>query len=160
MTTEQHPDHARNQSVLDVFLAFREADMDLWRRAGNALDLTTNGMLALAVILRSHSRGAPARQVDVRTALQLSAAGASSIVDALVKAGLVRREPLESDRRAVLLVPAYAGGPVEEEVARADRVFMDLLAAESPESIAAFARILGGMTDYVRSQFPPGRTGA
>ena len=154
MTPSDKRNDPRLRAALDAFLEFRVADIDIWRRAGQMLDLTTNAMMVLAVVLRSHYRGEAVRQVDIRTALHLSAAGASTIIDVLEERGLVKREPFEGDRRALRIVPTIEGHAVEQIVAEADDYLLDLLAEMQPDEVAAVVRVFDAMRVYGASQFP------
>ena len=131
--------------ALGVFLDFREADMLLWRRAGNALGLSAMAMLALAQVLRAHARDAPVRQVDLSEALQLSPAGTSAIVTALEERDLVRRVPSATDGRAVNIVPGDGSAEIGAGLLAADDVFLRLVAEVSPEGLRGFLHIMGGM---------------
>lgn len=154
MTSSDKRNDPRLRAALDAFIDFRVADMDIWRRAGALLDLTTNGSMVLAYVLRQHSLGETVRQVDIRTALQLSAAGASTIIDVLEQRGLVRREPFEGDRRALSIVPTIEGHAIEEVVRVADDRFFELAASVTPAELDAFVRILDGMREHGVEQFP------
>lgn len=156
MTSSDKRNDPRLRAALDAFIDFRVADMDIWRRAGARLDLTTNGSMVLAYVLRQHSLGEVVRQVDIRTALQLSAAGASTIVDVLERRGLVRREPFEGDRRALSIVPTIEGHAIEEVVRIADDRFFELAASVTPAELEAFVRILDGMREHGVGQFTAG----
>ncbi len=154
MTSSDKRNDPRLRAALDAFIDFRVADMDIWRRAGALLDLTTNGSMVLAYVLRQHSLGETVRQVDIRTALQLSAAGASTIIDVLEQRGLVRREPFHGDRRALSIVPTIEGHAIEEIVRTADDRFFELAASVTPAELDAFVRILDGMREHGVGQFP------
>lgn len=156
MTSSEKRNDPRLRAALDAFIEFRVADMDIWRRAGAALDLTTNGMMVLAYVLRQHSLGEVVRQVDIRNALQLSAAGASTIIDVLEERELVRREPFAGDRRALSIVPTLQGSQVEDSVRVADDRFFELADSVTPAELAAFVRILDGMREHGATQFPVG----
>lgn len=54
-------------------------------------------------------RRSPVRQVDISRDLNISGAGVSSAVDAMVKRGLVRRQETEDDRRVVLIIREKEG---------------------------------------------------
>ncbi|WP_284232186.1 MarR family winged helix-turn-helix transcriptional regulator [Arenivirga flava] len=152
MSSEKRSD-PRLRAALDAFIEFRVADMDIWRRAGTELDLTTNGMMVLAYVLRQHSLGEVVRQVDICNALRLSAAGASTIIDVLEERELVRREPFAGDRRALSVVPTLQGSKVEETVRIADDRFFELADSVTPAELDAFVRILDGMRVHGLSQF-------
>lgn len=153
MTQHDEPDTASIAAALDAFLAFRETDMELWRRAGNDLGLTMLAMLALARILRAHAAGSPLRQVDLGKRLQISAAGTSQIIDALEERRLVRREPIASDRRAVALVPGAAADPVARDVLDGDAEFTKLAKRISPEGLRAFVHMMRGMEAVSAAKF-------
>ncbi len=149
------------EEALSAFLSFRESDMDLWRRAGAALNLSSSAALVLSIVLRSDENGAPVRQVDVQRLARLSAAGTSAIADDLVRRCLIARIPHPNDGRAVLLVAGADAGPIMAKINRVDDEFRALAAELSPEALAGVIHVLDGMrrTGDSEYQAAPG-TGA
>jgi DNA-binding MarR family transcriptional regulator len=141
-------------AALEVFLAFREADLDLWRRAAASLELSPNGMLLLLQVVRATRIGKAVRSTDVRETLRLSAAGASTMIENLVQRQLVRRLPIDGDRRGFTIVATDAGEDLVDDLGRGDQVFLDAIAELEPEHLASFAHVLQTMLDHVRTRFP------
>ncbi len=136
-----------------AFLAFREADIELWRRAGNDLGLTTLGMLVLARVLRAAAAESPLRQIDLARSLHLSPAGVSQIIDTLEGRGLVRRSPSTRDRRAVDLLLGPDAEAIARDVLAGDAEFARLAAEHSPAQLRSFASIMRGMAAVSSDKF-------
>lgn len=133
--------------ALVAFLAFRNADMDLWRRAGLVAGLSHSAMLALTLILRSDAAGEPLRQVAVQTELRISPAGTSAIVTELVGRGLVRRTADPADGRASLLVAGEAAPFVTAQLRQHDEEFRELVAEVPTEHLRTLVHVLDGMRE-------------
>ncbi|GMA27167.1 MarR family transcriptional regulator [Arenivirga flava] len=139
--------------ALAAFLAFREADMDLWRRAGLVARLSHSSMLALTMILRADAAGEPLRQVSVQTALRISPAGTSAIVTELVGRELVRRTADPADGRAFLLVAGEAAPFVSEQLRQHDDEFRALVAEVPSEHLRTLVHVLDGMRERGEQQY-------
>lgn len=135
------------EHALAAFLAFRNADMDLWRRAGLVARLSHSSMLALTLILRADAAGDPLRQVAVQTALRISPAGTSAIVTELVGRGLVRRTTDPADGRAFLLVAGEAAPFVTAQLRQHDDEFRELVAEVPAEHLRTLVEVLDGMRE-------------
>lgn len=110
---------------------------------------------ALTVIVNAERQGAPATPGDLQRALTLTSGAVTGLVDRLVRAGHVRRQPDERDRRRVRLHSGEAGrrlgqqffGPLGE---RTDRI----MAARSPAELAVIesflAEVVGATVSYRR----------
>lgn len=133
------------ERALAAFLAFRNADMDLWRRASLVAKLSHSSMLALALILRADAAGDPLRQVAVQTLLRISPAGTSAIVSELAERGLVRRQADPADGRAFLLVGGEAAPMVAEQLRQHDDEFRELVADVPAEHLLSLVQVLDGM---------------
>lgn len=86
-------------------------------------------------LLAEIDRLQPVRSADVARAVGVTQATASTLVDALVRDGLVAREPDDRDRRAVRLTTTKEGGKQAREwrvqyYAAAHELFAGLSAAE------------------------------
>lgn len=132
-------------AALLAFLAFRNADMELWRRASSELGLTIQGTRVLARIIRSSEAGAPVRQVDLARSMQMSPAGLSQIIDILEARGLVRRTPHPTDRRAYGIEPGEGSAPIAQVFSDYFAEFNRLSADLTAEQLAAITRIMRGM---------------
>lgn len=136
---------ASGAAALQAFLAFRNADMDLWRRASTRLGLSIQATRVLARIIRSSGMAAPLRQVDLTRSMQMSPAGLSQVIDVLEERGLVRRAPHATDRRAYGIEPAEAAAPIARMFAEYFAEFNRLAAELTPDQRAAFTAVMRGM---------------
>lgn len=146
------------ETVVRAVAEFREAELRLWRRAGAALNLTLNAMLALAAILRGEAEGAPLRQVDVREQLMMSPAGVSATINELERRGFVRREPDPADRRAMRLRAGEHAGPIAERLANADVAIRAKAEQFTPEMRGAIVAILDEARGYGDRTYPQDAT--
>lgn len=147
-------EHAGVEAVVRAIAEFREAELQLWRRAGVELELTFSAMLALAAILRGEASGTPLRQVDVRNQLLLSAAAVSSTVDELERRGFVRREADPADRRATLLRAGDHAGPIAQKLEDANTVVRQRARQLPPEALATVVALIQDAQHYGDSAYP------
>lgn len=134
-----------NEAARDAFLAFRNADMELWRRASTTLGLSLLATRVLARIIRSGERGTLLRQVDLSRTLQISPAGLSQIIDVLEERDLVRRTPHATDGRAHGIEPGEAAAPIAQVLLDYYTEFNRLTAAMPQDQLDAFTRVMRGM---------------
>ncbi len=145
MSVSEPTDEASGAAALQAFLAFRNADMDLWRRASTHLGLSIQATRVLARIIRSSEMAVPLRQVDLKHSMQMSAAGLSQVIDVLEERRLVRRVPHTTDRRAYGLEPGEAAEPIARVFDEYFAAFDRLAAGLTPEQRAAVTTVMRGM---------------
>jgi len=148
-------DRQQREDALAAFIALRESDMRVWRRASASLDLSSPGTFALTMILRADLREQPLRQIDLGQALRLSPAGVSSIVDDLEKRRLVQRAVSSSDRRAFLLRAGEAAGSLLDALRRSDEevlAYMDECTPDQVEAITALLERVRALRDSTFSE--------
>lgn len=138
-------DDGLHVAALQAFLAFRNADMELWRRASSTLGLTIQATRVLARIIRSSDAAAPLRQVDLSRSMQMSPAGLSQIIDHLEEREFVRRVPHPTDRRARGIEPGAAAAPIAQVFLEYFAEFNRLSAGMTPEQLSAVVKIMRGM---------------
>lgn len=102
-------------------------------------------------------RDGPVTQRALADALGVTPRAVTGIVDALAEAGLVRREPHPTDRRATWVTPTERGRAVTDGFV-AGRQDMEALffADESPADLEAFGRVVDGVTRRVRARLEQG----
>lgn len=135
----------RSHAALHAFLAFRNADMDLWRRASAELGLTIQATRVLARIIRSADAGLPLRQVDLTRAMQMSPAGLSQIINQLEERQLVRRVRLAADRRAYGIEPGQETAPIARVFAEYFAEFHRLTSGMTADQLTAVVDLMRGM---------------
>jgi len=114
-------------------------------RRVDAFGLTVPQYVALSVIGK---QGPGVTMSEVGESLQLPASTVTSIVDRLVRDGLVERGILPSDRRAVVATLTETGADVVASVEfnrRNDLV--EMLSGLDDDNLEAFAHDLGGMLE-------------
>jgi DNA-binding MarR family transcriptional regulator len=89
--------------VLDALNDYRAAETAMLRRTRAARGHGETDALALRYLQDASRRGEGLRPTELAHRLGLSTASVTSLVDRLVRSGLVRRVPHPSDRRSTLL---------------------------------------------------------
>jgi DNA-binding MarR family transcriptional regulator len=95
----------------------------------------------------------PARLADIMAQVGVGQATASTLVDGLVRDGLIARQPDPSDGRAMRLVATAAGATAAKQwraayVRLAERMFGEV----AEEDRAAFVRVLAQLESAARAQ--------
>lgn len=109
------------------------------------------------VMLASHGRS---RAQDLAALLEVTPSTGSRMVDRLVRKGLVRRRPVEGDRRAVDLEPTATGRALVDAVTQARRQEIARIVRRVPVSVRpelvaalhAFAEAAGEVPEQSWSQ--------
>jgi MarR family transcriptional regulator, transcriptional regulator for hemolysin len=107
-----------------------------WRVALNRrlkhLKLSQAGWMTVALVAEARQRMS---QIELAHALGVEAATVVSMVDRLVKSGLVLREPSETDRRVKLIVLTDSGRAVYKQVKTQAVAFRAELLSQEDESL-------------------------
>lgn len=91
-------------AMIAALEASGRANQELQRRVRAASGLGETDTVAVLHLLTASAEGRLVTPKDLAARLQISTAAASGLVDRLVRAGYVRREPHPSDRRGVTVV--------------------------------------------------------
>jgi DNA-binding MarR family transcriptional regulator len=136
--------------VLNLLRKYREAERRMRVRTRDSMRMGETDLVALRFLLKATRAGTLVRQRDLATALEITAASASALVDRLIRDGYVRRVPHPDDRRSVAIEPT---SKTDEEVrATLGEMHQRMLAAVeslSPEELAAVAKFLTALTRSV-----------
>jgi DNA-binding MarR family transcriptional regulator len=104
---DAHPIAGRQQilftDLLNALSEYRAAETSMLRRTRPIMDRGATDSLALRYIEEASSAGEGLRPTELAVRLGLSSASVTTLVDRLVRRGVVAREPHPRDRRAVLL---------------------------------------------------------
>ena len=124
-----------------------------WRQALDRrlkyLGVSQASWMTIAVAAKSP---APLSQSELADALGVEGATMVAMVDRLVKAGLVVREPSTTDRRVKRVVLTQAGNLLYERVrAEAAAFRKELLADMEPKKLLAATEILEGLQNLIDS---------
>ena len=79
--------------VLNLLRRYREAERRMRLRTRGSMGMGETDLIAVRLLLRRHQAGQLMRQRDLASALEITAASASALVDRLVKSGHARRVP-------------------------------------------------------------------
>jgi MarR family transcriptional regulator for hemolysin len=122
-----------------------------WRQALDRrlkyLGLSQASWMTIAVAAKAPS---PLSQSELADRLGVEGATMVAMVDRLVKAGLVTREPSTTDRRVKRVVLTPAGTRLYGKVrAQADAFRQELLAHTDPKKLLAATELLEGLQDSI-----------
>lgn len=141
------PDSAGPVDVLNLLRRYREAERRMRQRTRDSMSMGETDLLALRHLLRETRAGRPVRQRDLATALEISPASASALVDRLIKDGYARRSPHPDDRRSVIIeTTARTDDEVRATLGRMHRRMLDAVEALTPQELAAVAKFLAALT--------------
>ncbi len=136
--------------VLEALQVYRAAESAMRRRTGAAMGIGDNDMLALRFILDNHAAGRVTASKDVSGYLGISSASTSTLLDRLVKNGLIERRPSARDKRSNEIVPTAAAlGDTGPLLAQAQAQIAAATAELSPEEAATVTRFLTKMRETV-----------
>jgi len=124
-----------------------------WRQALDRrlkyLGVSQASWMTIAVAAKSPS---PLSQSELADRLAVEGATMVAMVDRLVKAGLVVREPSTTDRRVKRVVLTHAGNHLYEKVrAEAAAFRKELLAQMEPKKLLAATELLEGLQSIIES---------
>ena len=136
--------------VLEALQVYRAAEAAMRRRTGAAMGIGDNDMLALRFILDNHAAGRVTASKDVSAYLGISSASTSTLIDRLVRNGLIERRPSSRDKRSNEIVPTAAAlGDTGPLLAAAQEQIAAATAELSPEEAATVTRFLTKMRETV-----------
>lgn len=135
--------------ILDALSDYRAAETAMLRRTRAARGHGETDALALRYLQDAFRRGEDLRPTELAHRLDLSSASVTSVVDRLVRNGLVRREPHPSDRRSSVLRPAPDPDGPRSPSGLDQHLMMDVLQAMSPEQLSTIQDFLQRMRDAV-----------
>jgi DNA-binding MarR family transcriptional regulator len=136
------------EDLLDRVLELVVVLDDDMTQAIEALGLTP----ARTHLLWELGRRGPVPQRVVAEALKVTPRAVTGLVDALVKDGLVTREPHPSDRRATLVTLTPRGETLVAQLRRDHKALARaLFASMSDREVDTFSRSLAGLVDRLRA---------
>ena len=91
--------------VLGALREFRRADEQMRQRMSVVLGVNPLDMRALQMVIAADREQRPLSPGDLSSALRVTSAATTKLVDRLIASGHVTRSPHPSDRRSVLLSP-------------------------------------------------------
>lgn len=123
-------------SIQERFSAALHHSARTWRVALNRrlkyLGLSQAGWMTIALAAEA---GTPMSQIELAQALGVEAATMVSMVDRLVKSGLVLRQPSETDRRVKFIALTDAGRAAYEQVKAQATTFRAELLSQEDEAL-------------------------
>lgn len=138
-----------------VLARLRSAERDYDGRVEQRLGIGTTDLAALRLIGIGVGRGEIVRAVDLAGALRITTAAVSLLVDRLVRAGYVAREPDPSDGRGRILCMTEKAERAVDETDRPTYGAIRSIAEAIPDSEAASVAALIEAVSRVLEVRPP-----
>ena len=144
-----YPGHSPEPvDVLNLLRRYREAERRMRLRTRGSMGMGETDLIAVRLLLRRHQAGQLMRQRDLASALEITAASASALVDRLVKSGHVRRVPHPEDRRSVAIEPTTQSDvEVRATLGAMHERMLSATESLSPDELRAAARFLAALTE-------------
>jgi len=142
--------HPGPVDVLNALREFRTSESAMRRRTRSSISMGETDLLALRYLLDAQAAGVGIRPTELAARLGITSASMTSLVDRLVAAGHVSREPHPSDRRAVILRPTPgADEEVRHNLNQMHKRMLEAAEELSPEEIKAVMHFLMRMREAV-----------
>ncbi|WP_457945936.1 MarR family winged helix-turn-helix transcriptional regulator [Pseudarthrobacter sp. alpha12b] len=136
--------------VINALREFRSSESAMRRRTRSSVAMGETDLLALRYLLDAEATGVGIRPTELAARLGITSASMTSLVDRLVAAGHVTREPHPSDRRAVILRPTPgADAAVQHNLDQMHKRMLEAAESLSPEEIKAVMHFLLRMREAV-----------
>ncbi|NUT69608.1 MarR family winged helix-turn-helix transcriptional regulator [Pseudarthrobacter sp. C4D7] len=141
--------------VINALREFRTSESAMRRRTRSSAAMGETDLLALRYLIDAEAAGAEIRPTQLGARLGITSASMTSLVDRLVAAGHVTREPHPSDRRAVLLRPTPgADEEVRHNLNQMHKRMLEAAESLSAEEIKAVMHFLSSMREAVDAVEP------
>lgn len=129
--------------VLDLLRRYREAERRMRARTRDSMGMGETHLSALRYLLQADRGGHKVRQRDLASALEITPASASALVDRLVRDGYARRAPHPQDRRSVVVEPtAKTDHEVRATLGAMHRSMLAAVEGLTPAELAGAAAFL------------------
>ena len=159
--------YADNDSVVQILHAlrqFRRSDQEMRRRMSADMDMNETDMQALQIVIAAEKSQRLVTPRDLSTALGISTASTTKLLDRLTASGHLERHPHPSDRRALVITATdHAHNEVRERLERMHAAMREVAAsvpATSRTAVADFLVQMATMLDVEGTQAaPPARGG-
>src|SRR6478609_861732 len=136
--------------VINALREFRISESAMRRRIRSKLATRATDLLALRYLIDAEAAGVGIRPTQLAARLGITSASMTSLVDRLVAAGHVIREPHPSDRRAVILRPTPgADDEVRHNLNQLHKRMLEAAESLTPEEITAVMNFLLRMREAV-----------
>jgi len=136
--------------VINALREFRTSESAMRRRTRSSAAMGETDLLALRYLIDAEAAGVGIRPTQLAARLGITSASMTSLVDRLVAAGHVTREPHPSDRRAVIIRPTPgADEEVRHNLNQMHKRMLEAAESLSVEEIKAVMHFLGCMREAV-----------
>ncbi|GAA1724311.1 MarR family transcriptional regulator [Isoptericola hypogeus] len=138
-------------AMLEALRVFRRADQDMRARISAGMAMNVTDLQALQIVIAAETRGEPATPRALATALHISTASTTKLLDRLTASGHLRREPHPSDRRSLVIVATeHAHQEVRERLTRMHERMAEIgreVPAGARPAVAQFLRSMATQLD-------------
>lgn len=136
--------------VLNMLRRYREAERKMRARTRASMGMGETDLVALRFLLRAKQRGEVVRQKELATALEITGASASTLVDRLIRDGYARRVAHPSDRRSVAVeTTQHSDDEVRATLGAMHQRMLQAVENLTPEELGAVAKFLTSLTQVV-----------
>ncbi|MBF4615431.1 MarR family winged helix-turn-helix transcriptional regulator [Curtobacterium sp. VKM Ac-1376] len=151
----QQPRTAEGAAAIASLQALSDSIHDADEQALRAMGMLPIDALALRHLVLAHRDGRAMHPTQLARALRLSTAGATKLIDRLVRDGRAERRPNPTDRRGII-VTATAGA--EQDLVRAyghiRAPLIETIDALSDDEATAVQRFASRLAEALRQEFP------
>lgn len=139
--------------LLEAVRAFRRADAGMRRRAAAGMAMNETDMRALQVIIARELAGRSTSPHHLASALEISTASTTKLLDRLTASGHLVRDAHPTDRRGVIVrATPHAHHEVQERLTRMHARMAEVAAEVPPASRAAVVDFLRGMAAVLEDE--------
>jgi DNA-binding MarR family transcriptional regulator len=138
--------------IVNLLRQYRVAEVASRRATRGATSMGETDLLALRLLLDAEAEGRSFTPGGIATALGISTASTTALIDRLSSASLVERRPHETDRRSTVLVPTVGEDDALRETIERGRASIARLVDDIPpherEVVARFlTNLIGALRD-------------
>lgn len=143
-------------TILSGLRRFRHADQEMRRRISEGMSMNETDLRALQVVIAAGGARTPVTPRDLATALGISTASTTKLLDRLTVSGHLERQPHPSDRRSLVVTATdHAHTEVRERLTAMHDAMLELARAVPAEARSAVVTFLNDMADLMDAQEPP-----
>ena len=153
--------YADNDSVVQILHAlrrFRRSDQEMRRRMSADMDMNETDLQALQIVIAAEQSKRLVTPRDLSTALGISTASTTKLLDRLTASGHLERHPHPSDRRALVITATdHAHDEIRGRLKRMHAAMREVAVGVPAASRPAVADFLLRMATLLDSESEPDR---
>lgn len=146
-------DRTSSGDILGLLREYRAAETTSRREARRETAMGETDLLAMRLLVDAHADGRLLTPGAIATALGISTASTTALIDRLSSADFAERRPHETDRRSTVIVPTVRSErEVREALGRGQASIARVADAMSQDEIDVVARFLTNLISAVRDE--------